>query len=232
MLDHAQGHCVARPGDCLFTRSATPFLIECLPGEAGRHETLHVVLPGHVLDRLRPDGVGAGVMVSTQSGEAFVAEQVFTALFTAPTELAGEAAEKLALDALTLVVQRLELAPFSPRARRAIGHRRLGEIRSFVDLHLANPLLSAAMTAQGCGISPRYLSHLLKAHGTSFSHLLWTRRLEKAGERLADAGAGDLLVGDVAHGLGFKSQAHFSRLFKQTFGETPAAWRRRAVSAS
>jgi AraC family transcriptional activator of tynA and feaB len=227
VLDHSQGRRLARPGDCLFTRSAAPFLIECLPGEDGRHETLHVVMPGHVLDRLRPDGVRTGVMLSAQSGEVFVAEQVFSALFTAPAAVAAEAAEQLVMDALTMVVRSLQIAP-PVRRRKALGQRRLAEIRNFVDLHLANPLLCAAMTAKGCGISQRYLSHLLKSHGTSFSRLLWTRRLEMAGERLGDADAGDLLVGDVALGLGFKSAAHFSRMFKRAFGETPVAFKRRA----
>jgi AraC-like DNA-binding protein len=49
------------------------------------------------------------------------------------------------------------------------------------------------------------------------------RRIE-TGKALLQNGA--LTVAEIADRLGFTDQAHFTRSFRQTTGETPAAWRR------
>ncbi|MGU4174065.1 helix-turn-helix domain-containing protein [Pseudomonas aeruginosa] len=37
---------------------------------------------------------------------------------------------------------------------------------------------------------------------------------------------GDLTVADIAAQLGFSDQAHLTKAFRQSVGNTPAAWRR------
>jgi len=51
-----------------------------------------------------------------------------------------------------------------------------------------------------------------------------TLRLRGARELLADASRS---LADVACDTGFSDQSHFTRAFKQQFGEPPGAWRSR-----
>ncbi|MFD2136341.1 helix-turn-helix domain-containing protein [Novosphingobium resinovorum] len=95
----------------------------------------------------------------------------------------------------------------------------------FIEVHLADPLLSTAMVAKGCGISPRYLSFLLRMRDTSFSELVWEQRLAKARDWLAASDPREVSIGEIAYGVGFKSPAHFSRMFKRVFGANPREYR-------
>src|SRR3546814_11519643 len=81
------------------------------------------------------------------------------------------------------------------------------------------------MVAKGCGISPRYLSFLLKLHGTPFSPLIWDKRLESAGRWLSSSTPAAASISEVAYKVGFKSPAHFSRMFNRTFQLSPRAYR-------
>src|SRR3546814_13976242 len=68
-------------------------------------------------------------------------------------------------------------------ARVSIANKRLQDVLRYIELHLSDPKLCIGMVAKGCGISPRYLSFLLKLHGTPFSTLIWDKRLERSEER-------------------------------------------------
>src|SRR3546814_18327898 len=62
----------------------------------------------------------------------------------------------------------------------SIANKRLRAVLRYLEPHLSDPKLCIGMVAKGCGISPRYLSFLLKLHGTPFSTLIWDKRLESA----------------------------------------------------
>ena len=95
----------------------------------------------------------------------------------------------------------------------------------YIDLHLSDPKLSIATVAKGCGISPRYVSILLKLHGSAFSTLVWEQRLKIASRLLTSSRSNDLSISKVAYGMGFKSLAHFSRKFKAAFKVSPSEYR-------
>jgi AraC-like DNA-binding protein len=71
-------------------------------------------------------------------------------------------------------------------------------------------------------MSPRSLQRQLAQHGTSFSELLWARRLRSAARTLAST---DLPVAVVAEQCGFSDPSHLIRRFREAFGQNPAAWR-------
>jgi AraC-like DNA-binding protein len=101
----------------------------------------------------------------------------------------------------------------------------LADIQNYISRNLTNPDLSYDEVAAKCGISPRYLCHLLKANNTSFSHLMWSQRLPKARDWLASGPLHDYPIHEIAFMAGFKSAAHFSRMFKSTYGYTPKEFR-------
>jgi AraC-like DNA-binding protein len=82
-------------------------------------------------------------------------------------------------------------------------------------------------------VSPRYVCHVLRTRDTSFSELLWTQRLQKSRDWLVCEPFQRYPIHKIASMAGFKSAAHFSRMFKSTFGCSPNQYRagRAEVSA-
>jgi AraC-like DNA-binding protein len=115
--------------------------------------------------------------------------------------------------------------------RRSLADKRLDDILKYIDVHLSNPKLSVATVAEGCGISQRYLSLLLQRHGQAFSSLVWDKRLKAASRWLASS-SGKLSISEVAYGVGFKSPAHFSRMFKRVFKQSPREYRARDAAGT
>jgi len=59
--------------------------------------------------------------------------------------------------------------------------------------------------------------------------LLWSLRLEQAWHWLLET---DATVSEVAYAAGFKSVPHFTRRFRERYGDTPAAFRNAAPARS
>ncbi|HSG48641.1 MAG TPA: ATP-binding protein [Longimicrobiales bacterium] len=60
--------------------------------------------------------------------------------------------------------------------------------------------------------------------GRAPMEVVWDFRLDQAAQWLRET---DLRVNEIAYGVGFKSVPHFSRKFRDRFGETPSAYRER-----
>jgi AraC-like DNA-binding protein len=109
--------------------------------------------------------------------------------------------------------------------RQSLPDRRLQDVLRFIDIHLSDPGLSATLVAQACDMSPRYLSYLLKQHGTPFSDLVWDKRMKIASRWLSSTRPGDISIAEIAFRVGFKSPAHFSRMFKRVYNKGPREYR-------
>lgn len=112
----------------------------------------------------------------------------------------------------------------APRRQRIVD-KRLEDVENYILMNLTDPDLCYDKVAESCGISPRYLCYVLKAHNTSFSELLWTNRLPKARDWLVSPVTRDYPIHEIAYMAGFKSAAHFSRMFKATYGCPPKQYR-------
>ena len=85
--------------------------------------------------------------------------------------------------------------------------------------------VSSSLVAEGCGISPRYISFLLQLHCVSYSNLIWEKRLKLAAAWLLSSKSATVPISEIAYSVGFKSTAHFSRMFKREFGMSPRDYR-------
>lgn len=75
------------------------------------------------------------------------------------------------------------------------------------------------------GVSPTYLSRLLKKRtGSSFSRLVVRQRMSEAARMLDNP---DVPVTEVAERVGYQNVTFFYRKFKAEFGVTPGEWRAR-----
>jgi AraC-like DNA-binding protein len=224
------GSQLARPGDFLITRSMSPFFIECDPDEHGVHEVLNVTVPTHVLRTHIVRDVAASLLMPMRR-ELSIAEMIFSELFAGESGIAEDLGLTLMEAALSAVGHAVRQSGTVVPARRTMAKRRLEEVLRFMEVRLSDPAMSTAMVSRGCGISPRYLSFLLRSTGTSFSELAWSRRLERAKEWLATSGPEDISISEIAYGVGFKSSAHFSRMFKRVFKVNPREFRAGAAQA-
>lgn len=219
------GNRTAHPGDFAITRSMSPFFIECQPDEAGVHEVLHVTVPTHILRAHIPHDLSTGLFMPMDRRELVIAENMLTDLFRDDGDLGADTARTLLDAALTVIGHAVRADETALPARQTVTDRRLEEVLRFIEVHLADPELSTAMVSKGCGISPRYLSSLLRLKGTTFSELVWEQRLEKAKSWLSSSNPRDISISEIAYGVGFKSAAHFSRMFKRVFEINPREFR-------
>ncbi|MDE8653512.1 helix-turn-helix transcriptional regulator [Novosphingobium album (ex Liu et al. 2023)] len=219
------GNRTVRPGEFAITRSMTPFFIECRTDADGVHEMLHVTVPTHILRAHIRQDFSTGLFMPLERPELAIAENLLTEVFEDDGGL-GEDSARLLVDAAFAVIGNAVCASEeSGPARQTIADRRLHDVLRFIEVHLSDPQLSTTMVARGCGISPRYLSFLLRLKETSFSELVWEQRLAKAKAWLASSDPRDISISEIAYGVGFKSPAHFSRMFKRVFGANPREYR-------
>jgi AraC-like DNA-binding protein len=97
---------------------------------------------------------------------------------------------------------------------------RRATVLEYIGSHFNDPALSGPGLAQSLGISQRYLQRLLQETGKSFTERVNELRLERAFALLATA-HDNRRVSDIAFEVGFSDLAHFYRLFKSRFGDTP-----------
>lgn len=82
---------------------------------------------------------------------------------------------------------------------------------------------SVTEAASRCGVSPAYMNRLFARFGHETPHACLQRlKISQAAIKLRQPGA---LVKQVAAGLGYKSAAHFSRVFKKVNGTAPLRFR-------
>jgi AraC family transcriptional activator of tynA and feaB len=91
----------------------------------------------------------------------------------------------------------------------------------------ADPELSPCEVAAEAGISVRYLQKLFTVRNSTFSHFIYTVRLDHAARLLHRR---TLLnssqpINEIAYGSGFADYSHFARRFRLRFGHAPSARR-------
>lgn len=224
-VSHATGETVARAGDFVITRSLTPFTVDCQLGDEGTHEVLHVVVPMHRLRRFLQQDLRTGFSIPASGRKFAIVERILVDLFEDPGELAEPAAEALLDGALAVLGDAVRDHDCGMPRRRSLADKRLSDVLRYLELHLSDPQLTNAAVARGCGISTRYLSLLLKQHGTPLSDLVWDKRLKMAAEWLAMSRPDEASISEIAYRVGFKSAAHFSRLFRREFKLSPREYR-------
>ena len=99
-------------------------------------------------------------------------------------------------------------------------------IRAFIDAHLADPELSPAQIAAGCGISVRRLHRSFVDTEWSVCEWIRHRRLAKCREDLLDPAKDRLSITQIAFRWGFNDAAHFSRAFRSFYDQSPRDARR------
>lgn len=101
----------------------------------------------------------------------------------------------------------------------------LRTIKAVVEQRLVDPDLTPSMVADEIGLSSRQINRLFSTEGTSLGAYLLARRHERAHAMLTDVRQDHRTISDIAFAAGFNDLAHFSRTFKNRFGQSPRAFR-------
>lgn len=95
---------------------------------------------------------------------------------------------------------------------------------SFAELYYGDPGFSVQKAADYIGISKNYFTSLYKEKsGVGYWDYVTQLRLEKAKELLATT---EDTIGTIARQIGYESEYHFSRKFKEYTGQSPNRYRR------
>jgi len=167
--------------------------------------------------RLRP---GTILRVSALSRIASLLEETIDhALKGSPL---GYAAAAIAVEhALVLCAE----SRITSQGRWQAAHGTYLQCRDFLVQHYPE-LNSVNDAARGCGLTAAYLTRLFKKFGHETPHdSLLRLKLAHAEQRLRQP---DATVKGVAAELGFKSAAHFSRVFRRLNGTAPVHFKGRA----
>ncbi|GGV41281.1 helix-turn-helix domain-containing protein [Streptomyces spectabilis] len=101
----------------------------------------------------------------------------------------------------------------------------LARITSFVHQHLGDPGLCPRTVAHAHHISLRRLQQVLATSGLTPAALIRTERLHQCQRALTDPAQTDRTIQSIATRWGFTNHAHFTRLFRATYGMPPGEYR-------
>ena len=168
-----------------------------LPGEAGGMASLIGPFLGQVADLL---------------------DEVDSRSLGVGLRLAGNVVDLLG----TVLAERLDTVPADPDAT----HRALMlQITAFIEEHLGEADLAPTQIAAAHHISLRQLHKLFHSSGTTVAGWIRQRRLEHCGRDLRDPRCATRSVAAIGARWGYPDPAHFSRLFKATYGVGPRDYR-------
>ncbi|MFE6866294.1 helix-turn-helix domain-containing protein [Kitasatospora sp. NPDC057692] len=157
---------------------------------------------------------------------AAVVKQCLLTLVETAEDCPGTVAGRLACNFADLVATLVtEQAARDAPAAEDPRHTRIREIHAYMDRHLTDPELGPRTIAAAHGMSVRSLHKLFEGEGATVSRLIQRRRLRASAEDLTRKDNGDSTVSGVAQRWGFTDPAHFSRLFRASYGISPSQWR-------
>ena len=179
-----------------------------------------MLVDGHLGETLAVSSLG-----TTRSREWM--HRVITLLEAALGQLHSKVhpAQGALLEAASLLRKQID-----PEVAEAARDRRGGllawkarRVRDYIDSHFTGPVLVAELGAH-IQLSESHFSRAFRrTFGKSPHAFVIRRRVELAAHYMLQTEAP---LSDIALRCGFTDQPHFCKLFRQTTGHTPAAWRR------
>jgi AraC-like DNA-binding protein len=224
-IRRTEGDCVIKAGEVGILDSNSPFFASLHCDQDPTHESYQAIVPpdlfiAHLHEAQRLNG-----SFSLNTPEGRLVRRLLDVIVDEGERLVGRTAMLLVESLLEAVGDMVRTRCQELPEHQGLADRRLQDIKSYILLNITDPELRYEKVAACCGISPRYLSYVLKANNTTFSDLLWKNRLPKARERLIDPSTRKYPINQIAYMCGFKSAAHFSRMFKSNYGCTPRKYR-------
>jgi len=217
---------VLQPGDLAVYDTNRPYTLVF----DDNFRTMVMMFPKHLID-LPAEIVGelTAVTISRGSGVGGLIVPFLGQLADNLGVLAAPGGARLAHSALDLVTT-MVASELDTNVSRRDPHRELVQrIHSFIDDNLSSNDLGPTHIAAAHFISTRHLHGIFQEQGTTVSTWIRGRRLERCRRDLINLASADLPVAAIASRWGFVDAAHFSRVFKAAYNESPSEVRARAL---
>ncbi len=221
----AAGSYTVPPGRCAVINADEPFYTRCSVPEGGSFESALAVVPEHLILSRMPWAKHLTNCFEVDPGHRQVVTSLLEILCFEGDRLSRRTADPLTEAFLESVSEGVGDKIAGALRSCSLVDRRFADIRECIQKYVTCPDLTSEWVAQYCGISPRYLCYVLKANDTCFSELLWSERLPKARDWLVCDAFRQYPIHKIACMAGFKSAAHFSRMFKSAYGVSPKDYR-------
>jgi AraC-like DNA-binding protein len=221
---HSGGSYVATPGRCAVINADEPFYSRASVGDRGSFECALAVVPEHLVLSRMPWAKGINTSFEVGTGHRHVVANLLD-LLCEGDRLSRRTTEALGDAFLQSISDSLEDLVASSAQPGSLVDKRFADIKACIQKYLTCSDLTCDRVAAYCGISPRYLCYVLKANNTSFTDLLWSQRLPKARDWLVTESFQRYPIHKIACMAGFKSAAHFSRMFKSAYHLSPKEYR-------
>lgn len=170
-----------------------------------------------------------GRKLSAIQGSGAICAHMLAAFASQAPQLSAEQRQALGDGALDAII--VWLRSEQTLSRRLSTHRRelLTAICTYIERRLDDDQLNPRSIADQFGISVRYLHTLFSPTGVTVARWITIRRLEVIRRELLCRGGDRGSIGAIATRWGFHDLTHFSRVFRQHFGEPPSVYVRRRV---
>ncbi|WP_165218823.1 helix-turn-helix domain-containing protein [Affinirhizobium pseudoryzae] len=210
-----------RPGDVAIIDLRTELAFSMEPGEA-----IHLILPRMFLPAsVAPPAVSTLRLLRGEKLAARFLIDLAQMLIRMPAYANRAEASALAAVLRTPLAFCLAAADGEPTGRDT--QRRGRDVRRFIEDHLDDPDLVPAKIATRFGLSRSQLFRQFDSAGGVETYIR-RRRLRRTLVDLSDPTLLNRSIGEIAYAAGFADEAHFSRMFKTTYGTTPRAFRKGA----
>ena len=203
-------------------------------GHPHRTEVLAIKIPAATLgSRIGKVGRFIGQPYSASAGVGRLTADFLKCVSREADHLPEAAAFSYGTQVIDLVGIMLECGSEKlPIAHSAVKSALYQRCSSFIRSQIANADLDPQTAADANGISARYLHRIVQEAGQTFGEFLRGERLQRCRRDLIDPAKSPATIGEIAYRAGFRTQSHFSKLFKKQFGVSPADMRRAAVHGS
>lgn len=214
-----------RPGDLAIYDTHRPYTLHF----PTNNRAMVIMFPHDVVDLPR-DEVSRVTATRFPSDEGLgrVVNPFFVELGRNMDQIDGPHASRLVHSALDLLVTMLS-QELSRDLDRGLARSR--EVREYILQNLGDPQLNPAAIAAAHYMSTRHLYTIFSEEGQTVSAWIRSRRLERIRRDLGDPLLFDRPVSSIAARWGLVDAAHFSRVFRADFGESPSAYRARLIES-
>ncbi len=210
-----------RPGDVIVSDLGGEFACTLLASDS-----IHLVIPRLLLPPAvaPPDIFAPRRLSSERLATGFLCE-LAEMLIRIPSY--AEKGQALALASILRVplafcIGTSDGGPFPPDQRT-----RSRQLRRHIEDNIGDPNLTPASIANRFGMSRSQLFRQFEDAG-GVETFIRKRRMRRALVSLADPDLSGRRIGDIAYDAGFNDEAHFSKLFRATYGTAPRAFRQAA----
>lgn len=213
-----------QPGDVAIYDTQRPYSLTF----EENFECLVLMFPQHLLG-LSADDVSELTAVRMGKGNR-LAESVapFVASIAAQLpELKSPIGHRLALNIVDLLSTMLADEIYSRPEQNTDNHARLlRRVQHHIEANLADPALNPDAIARAHHMATRTLQKIFSGSGLTVAGWIRERRLEQCRRDLADPLCDHVPVGEIGARWGLPDGAHFSRVFRASYGLSPSQYRR------